>query len=259
MLNVIIALIVSLVVGAVAYTLWTWLWKKLKDPATEFDKSYLYSMLVSILLTIVALPFFLNNKPIPNMLLGFVIVGSGAIGFAANALFNTPLTYLMHKVTAAATTPAVVDVKTVSRRIIEILAVIGLIACILGTSVYAVVTYTTTITSTGSITGVGVSIYSDPEGQVNLNQVNWGNIPPGGSVTTTIYLKSTSNTPITLTYSTSGWSPAEMQSQMTLTWNYDGTVIQPGVLKRIDLTLAASTDATPGVNFNFNIVIVATG
>lgn len=258
MLNVIIALIVSLVVGAVTYTLWNWLWKKLKDPTTEFDKSYLYSMLVSILLTIVALPFFLNNKPIPDMLFGFVVVGSGAIGFAANALFNTPLTYLMHKAAAAATT-AVADVKTVSRRIIEILAVVLLIACILGASVYAAVSYTATITSTGSITGVGVTIYSDPGGQVNLPLINWGTIPPGGSVTTAIYVKSTSNTPITLTYSTSGWSPADISSTMTLTWNYDNTVIQSGVIKRVDLTLAASTTAPAGTNFNFNIVIVATG
>lgn len=258
MLTVMVAIIVSLIIGTVTYTLWNWLWKKLKDPATQFDKSYLFSMLISILLTIVGLPFFLNNRPIPDMLLSFVMVGSGAIGFAANALFNTPLTYLMNKA-AVATTNAVNEVTTVSRRIIEIVAVVLLIACILGASVYAVVSYTATMTSTGSITGVGVSIYADAQGTINLNQINWGNIPPGGSVTASIYVKSTSNVPITLTYSTSGWSPASLAPLMTLTWNYNNATIQPGVIIKIDLTLAASTSAPPGTSFTFNIVIVATG
>lgn len=260
-MNPILWVIISILLGATTYTLWGYLWKKFKDPSIPFELSYLYSLLISMLITIISIPLVLNNQAIPDTLLSFIIVGCFAMGFAVNCLINTPLTYMLNQIAQLKSTIKMVKQELSSgvRRILEILGICVLVGGVFGASVFAAVTYSATITATGSITGVGVVFYSDAQGQVPVSNINWGNIPPGGSVTTSIYVKSTSNVPITLTMLTTGWNPATIADKMTLTWNYAGTTIQPGTIIKVDFTLAAATTAPAGTSFSFNIIVTATG
>jgi hypothetical protein len=253
-------MLVSLIFGSLAFTLWNWLWKKIKEAGTAFNKSYLFSMLIAMLLSVIAVPFVLSNQMVPDNILPFLIVASAAIGFAANALINTPLTYYLNQIESLKTTlklPSTATIKSAERKIIEAIGIIILIAAILGASAYAAVTYTVNITASGSLTGVGISFYSDQAGQVSITNVNWGNIPPGGSVTVAVYAKSTSNVPIVLSLNTSGWTPASIASSLTLSWDYNGATIQPGAMQKISLILTAASDAPAGTNFSFNIIITA--
>lgn len=256
----IVWVIVSLLLGALAFTLWNWFWKKIKEPNITFSKSYLFSMLIAMLLSVIAVPFVLSNQIIPDNILPFIIVASVAVGFAANALINTPLTYYLNQIEALKTTlklPSSASMKTAERKIIEAIGIILLIAAILGASAYAAVTYSVSISASGSLTGVGVSFYSDQAGQVSITNVNWGNIPPGGSVTVAVYAKSTSNVPIVLTLSSSNWTPASIAGSLTLSWDYSGTMLQPGAMVKINLTLTAAGNAPAGTSFTFNIIVTA--
>jgi hypothetical protein len=138
-------------------------------------------------------------------------------------------------------------------------AIAVLVLVVIASGAFAVLTYTASINGKGSITGVGVSIYSDPQGQNSTDSINWGNIAPGGSVTTTIYIKNTGNTPITLALSTANWTPTTISSSLTLTWDYNNATVQAGALTKVNLTLAASQNAPQGQSFTVNLIITATG
>jgi hypothetical protein len=258
-MNPIIWIVLASLLGSIAYTLWGYLWKQLKEPNTPFSVSYLFSMLISSLLGAIIMPFLLNNQNILDTLLPVVLVGCFSFGFTINGIVNTPLTYYINKVgELEKRLKRLSSIKTSSRRIIEIVGVIALVCAIGGASVMAALNYSTTITASGTITGVGIKVFSDNTCTVEVNSVNWGNIAPGGSVTVSLWIKSTSTVPVTLSMQTGSWSPIGYASTLTFSWNYNNATILPGAVLKTDWTLTASTTATPGTSFSFNIVITAT-
>ena len=258
-MNPIIWIILSLVAGPLTYTIWNFTWSRIKNPTVDFDKNYLFSMLITMIVSIVVVPYLLNNQIISESLIPLIVVGCVAIGYTANALINTPLTYSINQTKLL--NPKIKSITTVERRIIEIVGVIGLIGIVCVAGVFAAVSYTSTISASGTITGVGVNIYSDAGGTIPLTSVNWGNINPGGAgntATATIYLKSTSNVPVILTLSSNNYVPAAVQQYLTVSWNYvSGTPLMPNTITPITITLGASTGAPAGA-FALNMVITAT-
>ncbi|MGD0072533.1 MAG: hypothetical protein ABSB71_13355 [Candidatus Bathyarchaeia archaeon] len=275
--------LVSLCVGGLTYTFGKFAFKLKSNPQIEFNRTYLLTMLLSMVATVALTPIFfvpglhvLTDAFTANGTVFAVALGF-CVGFTANVLVNWPVTYLVNKVatyeaklkaSAATATPLPGTLVTAAapakspinvHRLLEAIVIVILIGALIGASVFAVVTYQASITGTGSITGVGVTIYSDAQGQVNLNAINWGNVAPGASISTAIYVKSTSNTPITLYQATANWSPPSISSALTLTWDYNNATLQPGNIVKINLTLAASTAAPAGTNFSFNMIITATG
>ena len=258
-MNPIIWVIISLVAGPILYTVWNFTWARLKNPTLGFDKNYLFSMLITMIVSILVVPYLLNNQIIPEMLIPLIVAGCLGLSYTINAIINTPLTYSMNQMKTL--NPNYKTVTTVERRIIEVVGVVFLIAVVLIAGVYAAVSYSSTVSASGTITGVGLNVYADAAGTIPLTSVNWGNINPGGTgntATATVYLKSTSNVPVTLTYTTNTYVPASVQSYLTVSWNYaSGTVLAPNSITAVTLTLAASAGAPAGA-FSLNIVITAT-
>ena len=93
--------------------------------------------------------------------------------------------------------------------------------------------------------------------------INWGTLQIWESRNVSFYLKSTSDVPIRLAFSTTDWNPPGMESYIRLSWNYGSYPLNPG--QTIFLTLTLNTQFTlDGVsflvtnnertfNFNFNI------
>jgi len=258
-MNPIIWVILSLIAGPLIYTVWSFTWARIKDATTPFDKSYLFSMLITMIVSIIVVPYLLNNQIIPESILPLIVVGCTAIGYTINAIINTPLTYSKNQMKML--NPNYKSITTIERRIIEIVGVAFLIGIVCIAGVYAAVSYASTLSASGTITGVGMNIYSDAAGTIPLTSVNWGNINPGGSgntATSTIYIKSTSNVPVTLTFTTNTYVPTSVQQYLTLSWNYaTGTTIAPNTITAITLTIAASAGAPAG-SFALNVVITAT-
>ena len=143
-------------------------------------------------------------------------------------------------------------------KLLGAIVIIELIIALIVSGV-AVVTYSASISGSGNITGVGVNIYSDAQGQESLNAINWGNVPPSGLATFAIYVKSTSNTPITLHLASANWNPSSISSALTLDWDYNNATIQQGTIIKIDLTLTATSNAPQGTSFTFNVIVSAMG
>jgi len=128
---------------------------------------------------------------------------------------------------------------------------------VFGPVVLSAVTSNKTLTNSGSVTGVGVGIYSDLACTNPVSSINWGTIDPGSNVNKTIYVKNEGNTAVTLSIATSNWNPAIASSYLTLTWDYGGQTLTANQVLRTRLTLTASSSITGVTNFSFDITITA--
>jgi hypothetical protein len=140
---------------------------------------------------------------------------------------------------------------------------VGLFFAILAVSLVialALQSYMRQIPSTGTITAVNVDVFSDAACTQNVTIVNWGVLSPGSIKNYAVYIKSTSNVPITLSLGTDSWNPASAPTYITLSWSYSaGVVIQPNSSLPVTLILTVSSSVTGFTSFSFNIDITGSG
>ena len=86
-----------------------------------------------------------------------------------------------------------------------------------------------------------VEIYWDANGVNKRETMNWGEIEPWTSTNTIAYIKSASNFVVTLTFSLTDWNPVEISDYLTISWDYNGTLIEPGEIIPVTTTLSASS------------------
>jgi hypothetical protein len=134
-----------------------------------------------------------------------------------------------------------------------VIAVMGLMVSALGALVA-----THTISSSGSITAVGVGVYSNSGCTTALTAISWGTLNPGSVTTYTMYVMNTGNVPVTLNMTVSSWNPASASSYITLTWNQTNTVLQASAHVAAELTLSVSSSISGITSFSFNITISGT-
>jgi len=133
------------------------------------------------------------------------------------------------------------------------IAVMGLVVSAMGTLVA-----THTISSSGSVTAVGVGVYSDSACTNSLSTISWGTLNPGNVTTYTMYVKNTGTMPVTLNMTVGNWSPTSASSYITLTWNQEQYVLQASQVVTAVLTLSVSSSISGVTTFSFNITITGT-
>ena len=68
--------------------------------------------------------------------------------------------------------------------------------------------------------------------------MNWGvNLFMGVSVSRSFFLRNAGTVPITVSFKTTNWKPLEIDSYMTVKWDYCGAPIYPGQEIKITMTL----------------------
>ena len=137
------------------------------------------------------------------------------------------------------------------------LVVYTLALTLFGPVVLSAVTGNKTVNNSGTITGVGVGIYSDLACTTPISSINWGTIDPGSSVNKNIYIRNEGTTSVTLSKATSDWSPATASNYLTLNWDYSGQTLTVNQVLLVRLTLVVSSSVTGVTTFSFNIVITA--
>lgn len=137
---------------------------------------------------------------------------------------------------------------------------------ILIVAVAAIVTYTRFyVQNLGTIKTIGVEAYWDRSLKNKTESVNWGTIWAGSSQNVTFYVRSISKIEATLYLNATNWNPAKLSEYMTLSWNYNGTIVHPNEIIQVTLTLSASSSnafiyylITSDVKqFSFDIIIAA--
>jgi hypothetical protein len=129
-----------------------------------------------------------------------------------------------------------------------------------------------TIPTTGTITVQGLEIYGGDikSGQSGKVYVDWGELTLGASKNAAFYVKSTSNVDVTLGLNVTNWEPPGIENYLTLSWDYNGTVLKSGsdqvpLLVAVNLAVASSGDFIDFLvknsvsSFGFDMTIYASG
>jgi len=106
---------------------------------------------------------------------------------------------------------------------------------------------------------VGVEVYWDSDLTQPVAEIQWGKLEPNENKTVRIYVKSIANVPSTLNMTTENWQPPETSTYITLSWNYNGIILNPNDVLPIDLTLMVSPEITGIATFSFDIIISIVG
>lgn len=115
-----------------------------------------------------------------------------------------------------------------------------------------------TVSSSGSILAIGVSVYTDVNCQTPLTSIPWGTLEPGESQNYVCYIKNEGNSGATLSMYTSNWIPETAESHLDLNWNYSGQTIAAGMTVQVTFTLEVDQNIQGITNFGFDITVVGT-
>ena len=136
-------------------------------------------------------------------------------------------------------------------------AICALTIVILGTMIFGF-GYTIHVAYAGSVKGIGVGIYQD---QTCLNRpllLDWGHVEAGSNNTLTVYIKNECNSAVSLSLSTSNWTPSSSSSYISLNWNYSGQTLSANQVIPLKLTLTVDSNITGITGFSFGTVITTT-
>lgn len=122
-----------------------------------------------------------------------------------------------------------------------------------------------TLPTIGTIKTVGVEAYWDPHCENRPETIDWDTMWPGTTKNVTLYIRNVSNVKTTLQLSASNIIPTDISEYLNLSWNYDGTPLNPNEVIQVKLFLSTSdgksfsqylidNDVT---NFNIDIYILA--
>jgi hypothetical protein len=107
--------------------------------------------------------------------------------------------------------------------------------------------YDRTVPTTGTITVQGLELYG---GDIKYDSasgavyVDWGELTLGASKNVAFYVKSTSNVDVELGLNVTDWAPAGIEEYLTISWDYNGTLLSPTqeILVAVNLEVASNGD-----------------
>ena len=133
------------------------------------------------------------------------------------------------------------------------IAIVGMVVTALGALVA-----TRTISNSGSVTAVGVGVYSDNACTTALSAISWGTLNPGDVKTYTVYVRNEGTVSVMLNMTVSNWNPSSASSYITLTWNKEKSTLTAGQVVPAVLTLSVSSSVSGVTSFSFDITITGT-
>lgn len=127
-----------------------------------------------------------------------------------------------------------------------------------------------TISTTGTIYVRGLDIYGGDikTGSSGKTYITWGELYPGASKNESLYVQSTSNFDVELGLNITNWTPAGIEDYITISWDYDGTVLSPDhepLLVTLNLDVSSSREFVSYLvenkvtAFGFDTTIYASG
>ena len=154
-----------------------------------------------------------------------------------------------------------------SKKISLLIMIVAIASVAVTTTVSILLSKTSNLTvpSLGNIKTIGVEVYWDQNRENKTETINWDEIWLGTSKNVTVYIRSTSNYKVTINLNATDWVPDNLSEYMNLSWDYNGTSLNPGEVIPVTLTLSVSYSqsfvsyliAEDVQNFNFDIHIIA--
>ena len=144
------------------------------------------------------------------------------------------------------------------KTLFAILLISVLLVASTAAATYALLSTQGKIGSSGRIVVVGVKVTAVGS-NADLQSIEWGDLSAGSTTTRQISVINNGTIPTTLSMSVDNWVPLIAQQYLNITWNYAlGTVLQPGALQAVTITINVNQYVT-GVNtFTNTIYVIAT-
>ena len=97
------------------------------------------------------------------------------------------------------------------------------------------------LSSDGKVQTLGVEAYSDQTCGIEIEKISWDVLEPGGTINTTLYIKSVSNAPIFLDVNLTDWEPMELSNYIMLSSDYKNQPLNPNDVIEVTIMLSASS------------------
>lgn len=140
-----------------------------------------------------------------------------------------------------------------SRKTVLLVLIVVLVTIITTTTISILLEKTTHLRfpSFGTIKTIGVEAYWDQSLENKTETIDWGIVWLGSSRNVTFYVRSICSVETTLNLTTNNWTlwdanrkivtePINISRYMNLTWNYNGTTLDPLDVIQVTLTLSTS-------------------
>ena len=91
-----------------------------------------------------------------------------------------------------------------------------------------------------------------------LSMIDWGSLDVGDAVDKVVVIRNVGNYGVTLSLNTTNWDPVRAADYIHLSWDYDGSVLYPGSLLMVTLTLTVDSNiprARARNDFSFDTII----
>jgi archaellum component FlaG (FlaF/FlaG flagellin family) len=110
----------------------------------------------------------------------------------------------------------------------------------------------------GTITSVNVGLFLDQQATVNCTSMSWGGVYAGESASKSIYVKNTGNAALTLSMRIIDWIPESADGPVSMSWNRENYILDPGEVVEARLTLSISENADGISNFGYKMLVTGT-
>jgi archaellum component FlaG (FlaF/FlaG flagellin family) len=107
----------------------------------------------------------------------------------------------------------------------------------------------------GNLKAIGVGVYSNSGCTSMVSSIDWGILEPGGTKTYTIYVKNEGTIRMRLSMTVGNWTPLSASSYISVNWNRDDYLLDPGYVVPANLTLTVSSGISGITSFSFDITI----
>jgi hypothetical protein len=108
------------------------------------------------------------------------------------------------------------------------------------------------VTNSGVMASPGLGVYTDLAATKNCTNIDWGVTYPGATITRSGYLRNNGNIPMNISLAVGPFVPSEASQYLSVSWDGQYKIIQPGSIVPITVTLATSA-LTPLSTFSFTI------
>jgi hypothetical protein len=142
----------------------------------------------------------------------------------------------------------------------QLIAIYVLVAAVLSVvSILAVLTVQWGIDGSGSVEGVGLGVYWDPECTSVTSSLDFGLLEPGSSKSFSLYVRNEGEAPLGLSMTSENWDPANVEDYLTLTWDLEGQKFGPDEVRACMITISVFEDIQGVDSFSLDIIISGTG
>jgi len=140
-------------------------------------------------------------------------------------------------------------------KIEKVICFTAVLLVILSVIALAIISHNRRVPSIGTVTAVGVDVFWDAGCTQNVTLIDWGGIDPGETVEKLLYIRNISTGSANLTLFAGDWSPNATADYVTLTWDYNGSLLSVGEVRPTVFMLTVAGDVVGITNFSFNITI----